>query len=51
MADAVETGRQDVDEEAADVLVRVQGLDFLSGATFGAVVLPFEGDAVVVEGD
>ena len=48
MADAMETLRQDVEEEAADELVGIERHDLLPVAAFGPVVLPPEGDAFVV---
>src|SRR6516164_4423543 len=51
VADAVEAGGQHVDEEAADELAAGQRHDLHPLPSLGAVVLPPEGDAVVVEGD
>src|ERR1019366_8940101 len=51
VADAMEAARQHVDEEAADELVGGERHDLLPLTTFGAVVLPLEGDAVAVERD
>ena len=51
VADAVEAVRQDVDEKAADELVRAERDDFVSRAAIGAIILVPEGDAVVVGGD
>ena len=51
VADAVEAVRQDVDEKAADELVRAERHDFVSRAAIGAIILVPEGDAVVVGGD
>ena len=45
MSDTVESLRQDVDEEAADELVGVQGHGFLTVLFFLTVVFPFEGNA------
>ena len=50
-ADAVEAGRQDVNEKAADELVRAERHGFVSRAAIGAIILVPEGDAVVVRGD
>src|ERR1700731_3139871 len=52
VADAVEPLRQDMHEEAADELVGIERhhLDVSLG-TFETVILPFEGDAFVVECD
>jgi|SRR4029077_17903114 hypothetical protein len=49
MADAVEAFGQHMDEEAADELVDGEGHRLVSRRSFAAVVLPLEGDAVVVE--
>ena len=38
-----------MDQEAADELAGGERHDLLAVAAFGAIVLPFEGDAVVVE--
>jgi hypothetical protein len=51
MADAVEAAGQDVQEKAADELGGVDRHGPEPVAAFDAVVLPFEGDARVVEGD
>lgn len=51
MADAVEAARQDVQEKAADELGGVERHGLEPVAAFDPVVLPFEGDARVVEGD
>jgi hypothetical protein len=51
VADAVEALGQDVHEEASDELRYRQGHGLVSLAALGAVVLPLEGDLVVVEGD
>src|ERR1700730_1356973 len=51
VADAVEAGRQHVDEEASDELVCGECHRLVSIATFDAIVLPPEGDAIAVEGD
>ncbi len=51
VADAVEALGQDVDEEAADELGYRQGHGLVQITVFGAGVLPFEDDALVVEGD
>src|SRR3981189_2909818 len=48
---AGEAVRQDVDEKAADELVRAERHDFVSRAAIGAIILVPEGDAVVVGGD
>ena len=51
MTDAVEAMRQDVDQESADELGGGECHDLLAIATFGAIVLPSEGDAGAVAGD
>src|SRR5215207_10386390 len=51
VTDAVEALWQDVDEEAADELVFCQGHRLVSIAAFDPVILPPEGDAVLVESD
>ena len=51
VADAVEAGGQDVDQEAADELAGGEGHQLAPGLALGAVVLPAEGDAALVEGD
>ncbi len=55
MADAVAARRQHVDEEAADELVGGEGRGLVSFTAAiglcGAVVFPFEGHALVVEGN
>ena len=47
----MEAVRQDVEEEAADELAGGEGHVLVAGAPLGPVVLPFEGDAMVVETD
>ena len=51
VADAVQAFWQHVDEEAADELVCAERHAFVSIAALDAVVLPLEGDAVLIEGD
>ena len=51
VADAVEAVRQHVNEEAADELVGCERHSLVAIAPFDAIVLPLEGDAVVVECD
>ena len=51
MSDAVEAVGQHVQEKAADELGRVERHGSEPVAAFDPVVLPLEGDAVVVEGD
>ena len=49
MPDAVEATRQDMEQEAADELVRCERHDSLPLRTIAAVVLVAEGDAGLVE--
>ena len=51
VADAVQAFGQHVDEEAADELVCGKRHALVSIAALDAVVLPLEGDALLVEGD
>lgn len=51
VTDAMEATWEDVDQEAADELVGGEGHDLLPLAPLGAVVLPLEGEAVVIERD
>ena len=51
VADAVEAFWQHVDEEAADELVRAERYAFVSIAALDAIVLPLEGDILLIEGD
>src|SRR5215831_2455299 len=51
VADAVEAVWQDVNEEAADELMGCERHRLVSIAAFDPVVLPAEGDAVVVQCD
>ena len=51
VTDAVESAGQHMDEEPADELVGRERHDLVSIAALDPVVLPFEGDAVVVERD
>ncbi len=51
MANTVESGWEHVDKEASDELRYRQGHGLVSLASLGAVVLPLEGDLLVVEGD
>ena len=51
VADAMEAAWQDVQENAADELGGVERHGFEPVAAFDPVVLPFEGDTRLVEGD
>src|SRR6267378_7092053 len=48
VADAMEALRQDVDEEAADELAGGECHDLLAITSFGAIILPSEGDTGAV---
>src|SRR5262245_18903657 len=51
VADAVEAARQDMDEKAADELGCCEGHALVSIAALDPVVLPLEGDALLIERD
>ena len=51
MADTVEAGREDVDEETADELLCGEPHHLVSGGTVGTVILVLEGDAAIVGRD
>lgn len=51
MTDAVKAVGQDVEKEAADEFVRLEAHDLLAVAAFAPVVLPSEGDMVVIDAD
>ena len=51
MADTVEALGQDMEQEAADELVRAERHDLLPGDAFAAIVFVAEGDAGLVEAD
>ena len=51
VADAVEAARQHVQEKAADELGGVERHGLEPVAAFDPIILPFEGDALVVERD
>ncbi len=51
VSNAVETFRQDVDEEASDELVGIESHGFVSESLFGPVIFVFKGDAVLILGD
>jgi len=51
VADAMEAARQDMQEEAADELVRVERHDLLPFGTAPTIILVPEGDASFAEGD
>src|SRR5215472_11372166 len=49
VADAMKAAGQNVQQEAAHELVGVEGHGLVAGPAFGAVILPAEGDATLVE--
>src|SRR5215470_5673248 len=49
--DAMKSVGQDMDQEAADELVGVEGHKLVASVALGSVILPFERDARAVEGD
>ena len=49
--DAVETVGQDVDQKAADELVGIEPHKLVASVELGPVILPFESDALAVEGN
>src|SRR4029077_17021406 len=51
VADAVEAWWQDVHQETPDELVGIERHDLVSLGTFDPIILPREGDALVVECD
>ena len=51
VTDAMEALWQDMHQEAAGELVRIEGHHSISLVTFDAIVLPLEGDALVIERD
>ena len=51
VSDTVEAGREDMDEEAADELVGVQGHGFVLVLLFLTIVFPFKRDAPFIVGD
>src|SRR6516162_1774645 len=51
VTDAVKSVGQHVDQEATDELVGVERHQLVAGVALGPVILPFEGDALAVEGD
>ena len=51
MADAVEAFGKDVDQEAPDEFMDRQGHDLVALDPLGSVVLPGEGDLVIVDAD
>ena len=50
VSNAVETFRQDVDEEASYELVGIEGHGFVSESLFGPVIFVLESDAVLILG-
>src|SRR6516165_5600115 len=51
VTDAMKSVGQDMDQEAADELVGVEGHKLIASVALGSVILPFERDARAVEGD
>ena len=51
MTDAMKSVGQDMDQEAADEFVGVEGHKLVASVALGSVILPFERDARAVEGD
>ena len=51
MADAVEAFGKDVDQEAPDEFMDRQGHDLVALGAFDPIVLPGEGDFVIVDAD
>jgi hypothetical protein len=51
MTDAMEAAWQDMQQEAADELVRLERHDLLALRTWAAIILVPERDAIFVEGD
>ena len=51
MTDAVKAVRQDVQQEAADELVRIERHDAVTGPSVAPVIFPFEADTLAIEGD
>ena len=51
VTDAMEAWRQYVDEKAADKLTGGQGQGFVAITPLGTIVLPHEGDTVLIAGD
>ena len=51
VADAMEAVRQHVQQEAPHELLGAERHGFVARVAFGAVILPAEGDAALIEGD
>src|SRR5438132_8097686 len=51
VTDAMKSVGQDMDQEAADELVGVERHKLIASVALGPVILPFERDALAVEGD
>ena len=51
VTDAVKSVGQDVDQKAADELVGIERHELVASVALGPVILPFESDALAVEGD
>ena len=51
MPDAMEAIRQDMQQEAADKLVRIERHDAVTSPSVAPVIFPFEADMLCIEGD
>lgn len=51
MADAMESFWKDVDQEAPDELMNIEDHDFVAFRPFSSIILPGEGDSLVVDAD
>ena len=51
VADTVKTVRQNVQQETADELVRIERHEAVARVAFASIILPLEGDTPAVEGD
>ncbi len=51
MADAVEASGQYMNQEPANELIGIQCHDLVSGTSLLAIVLPLEGDTVLIQGE
>jgi hypothetical protein len=51
VSDAVKAVGQDVQQEAADELVGIEGHDAVAGLAVAPVIFPFEVDAFPIEGE
>jgi hypothetical protein len=51
VADAMEAVGQDVQQEPADELVRIERHDAITGPSVAPVIFPFEADTLAIEGN